>query len=365
MVSIMTLTGKGSQMKPKQVNIKKLCILTIFVIFSIVVILPLIRNAFIPHPSPWQIAEHSPEFSPVATHEVNIFLRRSASDEEVFMILRDDNLIFYESNSTILYQSRSLNRINLLTGTFRWQHHLKQPVSSITNNEEALFIAFNDYIKPSYSGKTLVRPGAILVTAYNIDTGDSMWSSVYKGFGAITYMDANENEIGISGFNSRGLDRAATKLDARTGEILEGEFVGLNTARRIRCQFGDMPYYRRLKDLPNCHIVIARNNEILVLDLETNSIVWQENSEGSISNLAVSNGIIYFLAQDGILWALDVQTGTTLGHVQFEPVYPKNAEPLKDSFVPNYAVVADGNGVALHFMETQQLFFFRFTKSDE
>jgi outer membrane protein assembly factor BamB len=352
-------------MKLKQAKTKKLLVSAIIVIFLILVVLPLIRNAFTPDPSPWQIAEHSPEFSPIATHEIHMHLRRKAGDEEIFMILRDDNLVFYESNSTILYQSHSFNRINLVTSTFQWQHHLRRPVTSITNNEQTFFIAFDLQEVPSYSGKTLVRPGAILVTAYDIDTGNSVWSSVYKGFGWVSHLDANENEIGIDGHNGHGLDRDATKLDARTGEILEGEFAGLNTARRIRCQFGDMPYYRRLKDLPNCHVVIARNNEILVLDLETNSIVWQENSEGTISNLAVSNGIIYFLAQDGILWALDVQTGTTLGHVQFEPVYPRNAEPLEDSFVPDYTVVADGNGVALHFMETQQLFFFHFSRSDE
>jgi hypothetical protein len=71
------------------------------------------------------------------------------------------------------------------------------------------------------------------------------------------------------------------------------------------------------------------------------------------------------LPQDGNFWALDEQTGTTLGHVQFEPIYPSRAELLDNVDYPAHTVVADGNGIALHFMETQQLFFFHFSRSDE
>jgi outer membrane protein assembly factor BamB len=366
MVSIMTLIEMSNQMKTKEkqgIVLKRF--IWVFIILFYVLAVPLvIRNVITSKTSPWQIVEQSPEFTLIGIHEISTQKRRDDGSQELFLILRDNSLIFLKSFDVIFYQSNVFKQVNLVTGKLEWQNRLERSGLSVASNEHAFYVTDLHRVS-GYSGKTLVRPGAILVMAYDIDTGDRIWSTAYEGFAFVSYLAANETEVRIGGHNGHGFDRDATKMDTHTGDILEGEVEAFTTTRKIRCQSEELPFYHHLKDLADCKVVIADSNAVYVLDLTTNSTVWQVEIAGVVSNLAVSNGVIYFLAQDGNFWALDEQTGTTLGHVQFEPVYPGRAELLDNVDYPAHTVVADGNGVALHFMETQQLFFFHFLRNGE
>lgn len=311
----------------------------------------------VPDVSPWQITEQSSEFSLISTHKINAEVRRYSSEDATFLILQGSSLIFQETVGLVSYKSR-FNRINLLTGELESQIIPEQSVSAFANNPQTVFIAQNTYRIPIYSGQTLKEPGAILVKAFDIDTGNIKWTSVYEGFALISYMNADENQVRIAGHNGHGADRDKTVLDALTGQVLEG---GIDKAFQSGA---DLPSYHHIADLGE-DVFVLEHNPVIAYDSKIDSIVWQTDIIGSVSNFFVSNGVIYFLSHDGIFRALDAQTGATLGFVKFEPADPNKAEPFENYGATRYTVAADGNNVVLYFSEIQQLFFFHFARSSE
>ncbi len=197
-----------------------------------------------------------------------------------------------------------------------------------------------------------------MVKAFDIDTGEFLWSSVYEGFTFVSYMKADEDQVRIGGHNGHRLDPDKTVLDPLTGEVLEG------ATDSIFPSSADLPPYQHIASLGDDMFVLS-HSPVIAYALKSDSMVWQTDIIGSVSNIFASNGVIYFLDHDGIFRALDEQSGATLGYVQFEPANPNKAEPFGDYGITRYTVVADGNNVALYFSETQQLFFFHFTNFDD
>ncbi len=338
----------------KRTNHKKQLTWIVLIVLLGILIFWLLKNASVPDVSPWQISDQSPEFSLISTHKINAEVRRYSGEQPVFLILQNSNLIFQESVGPISYKGR-FNRINLLTGQLESRIIPDQSVSNFTNNQQTIFIAQDTYRIPIYSGQILKDPGAVLISAFDIDTGNAEWTSVYKGFTFTSYMIADENQLRIAGHNGHGADRDKTVLDVLTGEVLEDNIDEAFQSSR------NFPYYYHIADLEDGVFVLA-HSPVIAYDSKTDSILWQTDIIGSVSNFFVSNGVIYFLAHDGIFRALDAQTGATLGFVKFEPIDPNKAEPFEDYGSTRYTVAADGNNVVLYFSETQQLFFFRFTK---
>ena len=349
-------------MRLRQLNRWEIFLLVILVALCIIQYLLIARNTFNSIPSPWQVSEKSPEFSFVTTYKLTDISRREDGEHQFFLILRDNSLIYYKGIANILYANYSLNRLNLLTGEFEWQQKQERPVSGIANNEHIIFFTHNTYTTPRYSGQTLTRPGAILVTAHDIDSGNQLWSTVYEGFAGTSYMRTSESQILIGGHNGHGAYTDETVLNVGTGEILEGEDggkVGTDIALQVT---ENLPTYNHMAELTD-NVVVLAHSPIIAYDLKIDSIVWQTEINRSFSNIVVSNNVIYFLDDKAILWALDGQTGAALGHVQFGPVDPGRAEPFGN--YGGYSIVADGTGVALYFSETHQLFFFHFVRGDE
>ncbi|MCP5099323.1 MAG: PQQ-binding-like beta-propeller repeat protein [Chloroflexi bacterium] len=358
MASIVTLIGKDNPMQIKQTkNKKRLVSVVIITLLSIMIFWLLQNAATAPKVSPWQISDQSPEFSLISIHKINAEARRYGSEDPTFLILRNSSLIFQESAGRISYKGR-FNRIDLLTGQLESQIIPDQSISGFTNNQQTIFIAQDTYRIPVYSGQTLKEPGAIFIKAFDIGTGNVEWTSVYEGFALISYMNANENQVRISGHNGHGADRDQTVLDALTGEVLEGD---INDTFQSG---GNLPSYFHIADLGDDMFVLS-HSPVIAYDLKTDSIVWQTDIIESVSNFFVSNGVIYFLDNDAIFRAIDEQTGANLGYVQFEPTNPSKAEHFANYGVTNYTVVADGNSVALYFSETKQLFFFHFAGDSE
>lgn len=339
-----------------QKSIKRVILITVIVIMCVASVW-LLQKAALANPSPWQISKQSPQFSLISTHKINAEVRRYSGEEPVFLIVRNSSLIFQETVGRFSYKER-FNRINLLTGQLESQIIPDQSVSSSTNNQQSIFIAQNTYRTPVYSGQTLREPGAILVKAFDIGTSNVEWTSVYKGFALVSYMNADENQVRLGGHNGHGADRDKTTLDANTGEVTEQE---TDVAFQSDTNF---PSYHHIADLGDDIFVLA-HSPVIAYDSKTDSIVWQTDITGSVSNFFVSNGVIYFLDQDAIFHAIDAQSGATLGYVQFEPVNPSKAEPIGNYGTTRYTVAADGNNVVLYFSETQQIFFFQFARDSK
>lgn len=358
--SVEQLTSRVTRDKPmptKRINHKTQLTWIALVALLGVLIFGLLQNGAVPGESPWLITEQSPEFSLISTHKINAEVRRYSGEQAIFLILQDSSLIFQETVGRFSYKSR-FNRINLLTGELESQIIPDQSVSNFTNNQQILFIAQDTYKYPVYSGQILKEPGAILVKALDLGTGNVKWTSVYEGFALTSYMNADENQVKIAGHNGHGADRDKTVLDALTGQVL-----GENIDEAFQSG-ADFPSYFHIADLGEDVFVLA-HNPVIAYDSKFDSILWQTDIIGSISNFFVSDGVIYFLSHDGIFRALDAQTGATLGFVKFEPADPNKAEPFADYGSTRYTVAADDNNVVLYFSEAQQLFFFRFTKSGE
>lgn len=353
MVSTMNLISKSI---PMHINLKR-AVLVVCVVALCIASVWLLQIVALAKPSPWKISGQSPEFSLISIHKVNAEVRRSSDEEPVFFILRNSSLIFQETVGRVSYKER-FNRINLLTGKLESQIIPDQSFSSITNNQETIFITQDTHRIPIYSDQTLKEPGAILVRAFDIDTGDVKWTSVYEGFALTSYMNADENQVQISGNNGHGTNRDQTVLDAFTGEILSGEIDDTFQSD------GKLPPYFHIADLGDAIFVLA-HNPVIAYDQKTDSIVWQTDIIGSVSNIVVSDGIIYFLDHDAIFHAIDAESGEPLGYVQFEPSNPSKAEPFGDYGATRYTVAADEDNVVLYFSETEQLFFFHFAKGSE
>lgn len=100
-------------------------------------------------------------------------------------------------------------------------------------------------------------------------------------------------------------------------------------------------------------VLLGRN---FALDSQTGHELWRlTEADARISNILVSNGIAYFLAQGGQLRALNARTGQLLASIQFELTMPPS-EPT----ISTFNVASSVNKVVVYLGDGYQLFAFQF-----
>lgn len=318
------------------------------------------------------LIDYSENFEPVRLQEIrNHTLRWERSgpygQARPFLIQIGEDIIYHEKNEGLHLLDdpiieNSLRRINVNSGEIVWQQELDEIVREVTNNAEYVYVAFLTRGRPQFdSAYNLVKPGAIKVTAYDIDSGTAVWTGIYSGFSYTSYMDANEEIIGIHGHNGHSSFPDDIFIDARTGDLTEEKLAGFGSDKNVPSELSEKGI-RSLhwEELPSGNVIVATGGRVFAYNLASKSNVWETKVGLIVSDFAISQGTIFFLTENATLWAVDEISGHVIGEVQLRDVAFSADGPMANRGISEYLVSADDGSVVIFSRDTQYLFVFRF-----
>ena len=226
------------------------------------------------------------------------------------------------------------------------------------------------------------------IIVYEPETGERVWGTKLQGVRGVSHVTATETELFIDGVPDKFFI-----LDATTGRELRAAPSSGGMGYTAFLIENDTAYWhewplrlvstnlqteernwsqtfegRRFEKTPiftdELIFVVSFWGQLFALDKETGEILWQTaplnsltDAERVVSNVAVADGIVYYLTQDSQLRALNMYTGELLGVVKFTPsLFALDTDIVNDRF----DVAADGDLVAVYFGSSYQIFTFRF-----
>lgn len=229
------------------------------------------------------------------------------------------------------------------------------------------------------------------IIVYEPETGERVWGTKLQGIRGVSHVTATETELFIDGVPDKFFI-----LDATTGRelraasssggmgytafLIENDTVywhewplslvstDLQTEERNWAQSFEGGFEKTPIFTEEFIFVVSFWGQLFALDKATGDIIWQTapldsliHAERVVSNVAVADGVVYYLTQDSQLRALNMYTGELLGTVEFTPsLFALETDIVNDRF----DVAADGDLVAVYFGSSYQIFTFRFL-SDE
>jgi outer membrane protein assembly factor BamB len=290
--------------------------------------------------------------------------------ESTNLITTKDNQVCMVTIQNPNDTSTSLTCMNLLTGQLEWEIDGDDLRPNLTNNSKYVF-AGNIYSR---------------VKAYDLESGNFIWSTHLPQTRSLNYVTATETELYVAtnpgNFYALEADTGAIKdtipypdigsslLWVQEGIAYWHQYPLLLMASDIKTGnvkwqvqfdggFDTLPIF-----VDGFIFVTTHNGQLYAIDYLTGNTLWQtakpdtlEHSERVVSNVAVSNDIVYFLTQNAQLRALDIQTGQLLGAQDFVPsLFDLNTN------ITNYKfdVAAANEVVTVYFGDSWQLLTFRF-----
>jgi outer membrane protein assembly factor BamB len=299
----------------------------------------------------------------------------------IHLIGAENNIMILGSLDRDKYGTLSLVNMDPLTGDVNWElfepsKFREGPASTIAVNSEFIYVGFEGTGK--IDGET--EWGAAKIIAYDINTGDFVWSKIIGGARNIDSLVVSDTTVSVDGsFSSHYY-----MYDAKIGALLskrnkakenfvwfihdgiqyehksgEATFQAVDTdTGTINWQSG-ANYAVSQPPMISHNVIVARAGEAKFLglafgvDATTGRTLWEYQK--IIGNVAVDGNVAYFLTQEVQLWAVDIRTGDRLGVVRFSPdAYP-------DSVNNPYHVAASNGIVVVYLGEGQQMFAFRFS----
>lgn len=94
--------------------------------------------------------------------------------------------------------------------------------------------------------------------------------------------------------------------------------------------------------------------QLIALNRENGTILWQM-SQDIKSNLAIDQGVLFFVTEDSELVAVDMQTGREEGSVAFSPVAEQGSGHYTE-----VTIATERGKVFVHFASSGQIFYFDF-----
>lgn len=314
----------------------------------------------------------------------NVSHGASRSDDSV-MVANNQSLFFLGGLEN---QPETLLEIDWLTGQVKTNYQVNARIDTIGGNDQFIYAGVNSSTRMVDDNATA---GVAQVIAYEIGSGNQAWFRPIRGASRISSIHTFGNRVSVVSFVATGDDRYQL-LDADTGRVVytndqdypvfyeNGTFYYLNTDNSpperlwaINIQTGNLLWEQmfssRTFDYGTVHFHPLLEREVIVgltgygsghlfgIDSRTGTLLWQTD-DSSYGNVAVSNGVAYFLTVKAELKAVDVQTGKTLATVIFKPTTPQ--EKLEFGRVYNVAVSDDI--VVVYLGDSWQLFAFRFSR---
>ncbi|WP_420641799.1 PQQ-binding-like beta-propeller repeat protein [Candidatus Leptofilum sp.] len=294
-------------------------------------------------------------------NEGHIFL--ATNQESVFMV-----------GSVEINQKPSLIKFNLHSGEVDWvafdnRWFWGPNLSTMASDTDLVFVG-------DIGGKNngTAAFGASKITAYDAETGDSIWTTRIVGAQSIDTIAVIGSSLNIHGSPSRNYHL----LDAATGEvintfaIIEGFTLFSSDEVEVKRIFGaelqaidkhtnTVIWEQKLSDIIIQPLVLvdgvffartgADLGQLVAIDQVTGNILWKQ--ENVASNIAVENGTAYFLTEGAQLLVADAKTGEILRKLVFSPA------PLQDVSNHGFYVAVSDDILVVYFGDSQNLFAFR------
>ncbi len=295
------------------------------------------------------------------------------------MTATEDSLLFL---GNVEKQSGTLLRLNLLTGQVETNYDVSARVDIIGGNNQFVFVGVDGNGRIENSS----IEGAAQVIAYEISSGRQMWAQRVRGARSISFIHTFGTTVSVVGSISGGYRYQL--LDTSTGEVrydnehnypvfyANNIWYYLNVPNQLRAvdaqsgnQLWEQQFSVRAFNYSSIHfppvftdnIVVGKTGEgvgrAFGLERTTGTLLWLSNAL-AYSNVAVSNGVAYFLSDKAELRVIDVRTGQILATATFEPTTPQ--PELEQGHV--YNIAASRDIVVVYLGDSRQLFAFRFLR---
>lgn len=226
------------------------------------------------------------------------------------------------------------------------------------------------------------------IIVYEPETGERVWGTKLQGIRGVSHVTATETQLFIDGVpdkffildaatgrqlraasSSGGMGYTAFLIEDDTAYWHAWPLFLVSTNLQTEEKNWEQSFDGRFEKTPifteELIFVVSFWGQLFALDKETGDILWQTaplssltDAERVVSNVAVADGVVYYLTQDSQLRALNMYTGELLGTVAFTPsLFALGTDEINHRF----DVAADGDLVAVYFGSSYQIFTFRFT----
>lgn len=225
------------------------------------------------------------------------------------------------------------------------------------------------------------------IIVYEPETGERVWGTKLQGIRGVSHVTATETQLFIDGVpdkffildaatgrqlraasSSGGMGYTAFLIEDDTAYWHAWPLILVSTNLQTEERNWEQSFDGRFEKTPifteELIFVVSFWGQLFALDKETGDILWQTapldsliDAERVVSNVAVADGVVYYLTQDSQLRALNMYTGELLGMVEFTPsIFTLGTDEINYRF----DVAADGDLVAVYFGGSYQIFTFRF-----
>jgi outer membrane protein assembly factor BamB len=113
-------------------------------------------------------------------------------------------------------------------------------------------------------------------------------------------------------------------------------------------------------EITSDHILLNFSSNVIALDKETGTLVWQTSTEQVVSNFVVQNDKVIFLDVDATLHIVEESSGNTFATIQFAPPFA-NARDIANSgnVIGSSLLVSIEDMVAIYFGDTNMISVYR------
>ncbi len=255
---------------------------------------------------------------------------------------------------------------NAEDGILRWEIEIQGDICSMVADENRVYTVG-------------IRNSKHVVTAYDLKTGEIIWTSEATLPGHQTYLiQFQADRLYVYSFRNE-----IYIFDPETGDLLDNYNAALNKDSEVMLQLdnGDVLQYDKkrlmltrdkeiiwqtdhrafvLNRLPIVYndLVIIRFEEVnatfrglMGIDLNTGETIWRRSDEFS-SNFVIIDDLLYVISKDARILVLDPDTGRTSGFAQFLPNSVIN-QKHRDT-----GIAVNNNMMYAYFEDSQELIAF-------
>lgn len=215
-----------------------------------------------------------------------------------------------------------------------------------------------------------------VVSAYSIETGEAVWESTLttaRNFGHIITLNNEIQTVSGTGYffvldasdgtvQFKEYDGSRLFMDGDMTYVYSGGIKAINDSEEIIWKFNPTEPVIQTPVIQNNTVYLRTGvytlGQIHAINQGNGEVLWETLPNNVISNVAVSDGIAYYLTLDLYLRAVDAQSGELLDKVKFQPSNTINIEEN------HYFVAADNSNVVIYLDDTNQLFSFHFTSEE-
>lgn len=335
-------------MRSQQRNWRKfIWLLLLFTIIGIGwVITTLVKTLTLGDPTPTQhyaVSDAPSQFQRVWSLD-NMYDSGFSATRPMLLATSNNEIFFLGYSAQDNYRSLIM-RIEPSTG---------QVIETIRVSKDAQAIASDDrliYIGVGSKGKILGDDleGAAQIIAYDIVSGTQAWSQQIRGAREILSITPQGTRLFITTSYSRD---TLHYLDTSSGRIISSN-------NETNTTFGSIYFPPILDDGIYIGQFGPRVSVVYGLEATTSNLLWQTD-DIAYGNVAVNNGVAYFLTNQTELLAINVRNGQTITSVQLVPDIPQ--DQLSQRELSPFDVTVSGDIVAVYMGDSFQLFAFRFSR---